>query len=88
MSSKPSLYKRMEPETIFILNLGNLNPLLLGVASARVETARKDFLGRVPRGLFLPNDNNFLVTSITDGERCSNGSRLHANIYEIHPDNE
>jgi hypothetical protein len=47
-----------EPETISLLTLGNLNPLLLGMASTRIKIVRKELLGRVPGGLFLPNDND------------------------------
>jgi hypothetical protein len=31
---------------------------------------------------------NLLIAWIADGERHSNASQLHANIYEIHPNNE
>ena len=77
-----------EPATITLLDLGALNQLLLGMASRRVKCARKELLGRIPGGLFLPNDNDLLINWIIDGERYSNGARLHANIYEIHPSNE
>jgi hypothetical protein len=77
-----------EPATINLLNLGDLNQVSLGMASQKVKSARKELLGRLPGGLFQPNDNNLLINWIADGERCSNGARLHANICEIHPDNE
>jgi hypothetical protein len=33
-----------EPETMSLLTLGDLNPLLLGMASTRIKIARKNFL--------------------------------------------
>jgi hypothetical protein len=77
-----------EPETISLLDLGNLNQLMLGVASKEVKRARKELLDRVPCGLFQPDDKDLLVAWIGDGTRHSKGSRLPANVYEKHPSND
>jgi hypothetical protein len=77
-----------EPDTISLLDLGNLNPLLLAMAFKLVQRARKELLDRVPGGLFLPDGNDLLVAWIGDGKRYSKRSRLHASNYDKHPSND
>jgi hypothetical protein len=77
-----------EPDTISLLNLGNLNLLLLAMAFKLVQSARKERSDRIPGGLFLPDGNHLLVAWIGEGKRYSKWSRLHACNYDKHPSND
>eukprot|EP00978_Attheya_sp_CCMP212_P000714 scaffold1423_cov39-Attheya_sp.AAC.1 len=74
-----------KPISISLEDLHGL-PIMLHASVVRnVGMARKELLARLPGELFCPKCSDMLHTWRTDGKRYTDGIRLPAANYEIHP---
>jgi hypothetical protein len=76
-----------QPKTITLEKFKQLPPKISKCLHRNLNVARKELLEKIPGGLFLPRDSDFLVDWIASGCRFSSGVRLPADNYEVNPDN-
>jgi hypothetical protein len=74
-----------KPVAISLDQIHKLQKSLHKSALRNVSTARQELLNRLPGGHFRPKESDMLFEWMTDGKRYTDGERLPAVNYEIHP---